>query len=171
MGGSLTRRIFCVEKKKLEKKLCDQNPRGKIPPIKKQTLFFFSKAIFLFGVFFWYLSIYLSIYRSIHPYASLMSTTPKNLHLHPLQVKPTINKNNPLERPSSAIISLLPIRSRNIQDLTSQAKTIKMKLSTPGDSSRVLFIPARWRSRFHPFQKGHVNSPSQKGHDPKTVHF
>ena len=27
------------------------------------------------------------------------------------------------------------------------------------------FIPDRWRSRFQPFQKGHVNSPSQKGHD------
>ena len=34
----------------------------------------------------------------------------------------------------------------------------------PGDSSRDLFIPDRWRSLNHP-KKGHVNSPSQKGHD------
>ena len=35
----------------------------------------------------------------------------------------------------------------------------------PGDSSRALFIPDRWRSRFHPLISGHVNSPSQKGHE------
>ena len=34
----------------------------------------------------------------------------------------------------------------------------------PGESSRALFIPDRWRSRFHPLISGHVNSPSQKGH-------
>ena len=34
----------------------------------------------------------------------------------------------------------------------------------PGDSSRDLFIPDCWRSRLQPFQRGHVNSPSQKGH-------
>ena len=34
----------------------------------------------------------------------------------------------------------------------------------PGESSRALFIPDRWRSRCHPLISGHVNSPSQKGH-------
>ena len=38
-----------------------------------------------------------------------------------------------------------------------------MKEDQPGDSSRDLFVPDRWRSRFT-FEKGHVNSPSQKGH-------
>ena len=31
-----------------------------------------------------------------------------------------------------------------------------------GDSSRDLFIPNRWRSRFQPLKKGHVSSPSPK---------
>ena len=34
----------------------------------------------------------------------------------------------------------------------------------PGDSIRALFIPDRWRSPTTPW-KGHVNSPSQKGHE------
>ena len=33
----------------------------------------------------------------------------------------------------------------------------------PGDSIRALFFPDRWRSRTTPW-KGHMNSPSQKGH-------
>ena len=37
------------------------------------------------------------------------------------------------------------------------------KNQEPGDSSRDLFIPKRWRSLKN--WKGHVNSPSQKGHE------
>ena len=52
-------------------------------------------------------------------------------------------------------------RKRNILDnsLTKQ--------NNPGDSSRDLFIPG-WRSRTT-IWKGHVNSPSQKGHDRRIA--
>ena len=46
---------------------------------------------------------------------------------------------------------------------TEACRMKKNKPSVPGDSSRDLFIPKRWRSRFA-FQGGHVNSPSLKGH-------
>ena len=36
-------------------------------------------------------------------------------------------------------------------------------------SRRDLFIPKRWRSRSFAFPKGHVNSPSQKGHVRRTA--
>ena len=50
-----------------------------------------------------------------------------------------------------------------------QSIPIAMKQLDPGDSSRDLFIPDRWRSPLQPFQKGHVNSPSQKGHDRRIA--
>ena len=39
----------------------------------------------------------------------------------------------------------------------------------PGDSILGLFIPDRWRSPFQPLSSGHVNSPSQKGHDRRIA--
>ena len=40
----------------------------------------------------------------------------------------------------------------------------------PGDSAAVTFLsPDRWRSRFQPLISGHVNSPSQKGHDRRIA--
>ena len=38
------------------------------------------------------------------------------------------------------------------------------KTSTPGDSSRDLFKTPIWAGHVSPLSSGHVNSPSQKGH-------
>ncbi len=58
---------------------------------------------------------------------------------------------------------------RNTESLKSiNPADILFEKNIPGDSSRDLLIPKRWRSPTT-FEKGHVNSPSQKGHDRRIT--
>ena len=50
-----------------------------------------------------------------------------------------------------------------VDALYNGALNLEVNGSLPSDSIRALFIPDRWRSRFHPL-KGFTFSPSQKGH-------
>lgn len=91
VSGSLTRWIFRVEKKKLEKKNCaTKTLEGKSPP-KKTSHFFFKDDFCLVS----FSGSYLSTYLSIDPSISLNVNNPKN----PTSTSP--DKNNPLERPWS----------------------------------------------------------------------